>query len=93
MDQERLLDQLRNSHTGIQASRRVLENHLHILTDGTHLILGDMGDLFSLEPDLAGIRDQKMVDQTSGGGLTTAGLAYDGEGLTFVNVKTYVITA
>ena len=91
VDNQGLLDQLGDTHPGVQTARRILEDHLHVLAQGTHLVLADFGDLLALEPDLAAVRHQQVVDDPARGALAAAGLTHDGERLAFKHVKAYVV--
>lgn len=53
LDQKRFRDLLGDAHTGVQRGQRILEDHLHVLSELYELPVVDPGDVFSLEDDLA----------------------------------------
>ena len=80
MDQQRLADDILDFHTGIQRTVWILEDHLDIFTQRTHFFFTNLCNVLAVKPYFSGIRYQKVVDQPSGGRLSTAGLTYQGEG-------------
>ena len=48
-----LTDELHNGFTGVQGRERVLEHHLHLLAQGTHFLAAQLGNILTLENNLA----------------------------------------
>ena len=58
---------------------RVLEDHLHLATQGDHRATVQVGDVPALELDLPAGRVQQLHDRAAGGRLAAAGLADDAQ--------------
>ena len=81
MDDERLLQDLRDRHQGVQGSEGVLEDHLHVPADPAELMAGVVGDVLAREVNAAAGRSQEAKDQAAGGRLAAAALADQAERL------------
>ena len=80
----------------IQGGHRLLENHRDLLAaDLTHLILGHLYDIFSLEEDLAALDLPRLLDQSHdrerSHALSTAGLTYDTQRFSFLYIEGNII--
>ena len=88
MDIQRLTDDIRDGHTGVEGGIGILENHSGLLAEFLNIALGN--DLLTVIPDFTGSRLIQMQDGTANSGFTTTGLTnktqcftlMDGEGNT-----------
>ena len=95
--QKQCLDELlSDGEHRIQRGHRLLENHRDLLAaDLTHLILGHLYDIFSIEEDLATLDLTRLLDQSHDGKrghtLSTAGLTYDTQCLSLLHIEGNII--
>ena len=94
MDVDALTHDITDGHAGVQACVGVLEHDLHPAAVGQHihsdLVLLVEQDLAVID-DLAVGRLVQAQQGAAGGGLATAGLAYQTKGLALADGKAYVI--
>ena len=82
---------LLNRHTRIQRRIWILEDHLYFLAKLFLLFFRQFGDVLAIIDNFAFGRLIQTDHATSGCRLTTSGLTYQTDCLTFINIKTYVI--
>ena len=87
-------DDVVNGSTLVQGCGRILEDHLDVTDDLTvQGLAGLTGNANALVLDLAGSTGVNADNSTADGSLTGAGLAYQREGLAFVNIKGGVLNS
>ena len=72
---DRLGDDLADRHARIERGIGVLEDHLHLLAHGDHLLAVERREVHALEADLARGRVVEAQHQAAEGGFSAAGLA------------------
>ena len=88
MDEQRLADDLADRHARVERSVGVLEDDLHVPSQGSQRAAGHRGDVLALEQDLAGRRFDQLHDESAGRGLAAAGFAHEPQDLALGDRKT-----
>ena len=91
MNFERLCQNLQDGLSGVQRSVGILEDNLHFLAQGTQLLAVHGGQFLSFILDLALSGLQQLQNQTTGGGLTTAGLTDHAQGFALENLERDIV--
>ena len=91
VNDHRLGDDLTDGHTGVQGCIGILEDELHLSAHGLELLLVHLGDVATLEVNLAGGRRIEVHDGATGGGLTATGLTDQAERLASTNLEGKVV--
>ena len=81
VDDQGLLDRLRDGVAGVEGRVGVLEDDLHLLPLHTELLLAHLHEVLALEIDLARRRLDQAQDAPARGALAAAGFAHDAERL------------
>src|SRR4051812_36793867 len=81
-DYERLGDDVTDPHPRVQRAHRVLEDHLHLLTQETQPTLGNSRDVRALHRDVSRRRPIESRQDPQQRRLTASGLSDDPEPLT-----------
>ena len=88
---QRLRNDVKHAHPGVQRGIGVLKNHLDIGPDHVQLFPGHFGDLMSFKVDLTAGFFQQPDNGVAGGGFSAAGLAHDTQRLTRTDRKADII--
>ena len=89
VDVQRLSDDIRHRHAGIQRRIGILEDHGGLGAERLD-ILGRLDGLSSVD-DLTGCGLVQMQDRSSRRGLAASGLSYQAKGLTFTDRERDII--
>ena len=90
-DLEWLGDDVAHRHAGVEGGVGVLEDDLHLLAQGVELLRGDVGNVLTVEIDLAVGGVQKTQHHAAQRAFTAAGLAYHAQGLALRDGEGHVI--
>ncbi len=91
VDQQALGDDVAHGHARVQRRIGVLEDDLHVAAQRLEFVGAQIEDILPVEEDRARIRRNQAQDRPRHGGLATAGLADQPEGLAFLDRETDVI--
>jgi hypothetical protein len=83
----RLLQDLPNRVAAVEGFCGILEHDLHLLTQGSHLLGREVGDVTPLEGDGAGARLEQLEQRTPQGGLAASRLPHQAKGLPLPEIK------
>jgi hypothetical protein len=87
MDHERLTDDVGYRHARVQAGIRILEDHLHLAAHLAEFLALQVHQVHAFEFHRAGGRAVQLQDRPTGGGLATARLANQAQGLTALDIE------
>ncbi len=88
---QRLGDDIKHPHVGVQGRKGVLEDHLDVGPHGGHLALGQLGQILALEQHLAVGGIQQTDDGVAQGGLAAARLAHHAQGLPLFQREAHIV--
>ena len=91
VEQHRICEDLHDLLPGIQGGIGILKDHLHLPTDGAHLLRLEPGDIASVEYDLAGLWLDQLDDGAGRGRLSTSGLSHQAEHLALLHIKADIV--
>ena len=87
VDDKGLLQDLAHGVAAVEGFCRVLKHHLHLLTQGAHLLRAEGGDVAPLEGDGACGRLEQLEQAASEGGLAAARLTHQPQRLPLFQVE------
>src|SRR4051812_18594334 len=82
MDLNRLANNIANRHAWIERCIGILEDHLHVTTNSTHLPTTQLGQIPTLENHLAGCRLVQLKNRPPGSRFSASRLTHQAERLT-----------
>ena len=91
VEQHRICEDLHDLLPGIQGGIGILKDHLHLPTDGAHLLRLEPGDIASVEYDLAGLWLDQLDDGAGRGRLSASGLSHQAEHLALLHIKADIV--
>ena len=91
MDLQRLTHDSTDTHAGIERTRRVLEDDLHLPSDVAHFCRVHVEEIVSVVSHDTGRRRNQAQKRSSDRGLSTSGLTDEAEGLPGLDLETHTI--
>src|SRR5664279_2986116 len=91
MDAQWLGDDLADGHPWIERTVRVLENHLRFASERLRVGAIQLGDVLTVEPNLASGRFDETQHRASERGLAATALADETDGFPFIDGEAHAV--